>query len=551
MILNIEFLNLDLVTVGLTIAAILILGFVLFFNDPKSETNKSFLWLAMFATLWSIANYLNYQVVDETFALWLVRSVMFFAVWFAFYVFKFFYTFPSQDKKLFKNKTLRILLYFWIIFLSLFTLTPFVFSGLIRITSTVKTVPQPIVEKGIIFFGITTFLLLVSGIAILVKKTFKVKPSESRPFVLVLIGTIITFTLIFVFNFIFPSYINDVSYIPYGAVFIFPFVSLTAYATYKHKLFNLKVVATAFISFLVTIFSFINVIFSAQLSEVILNITAFIIILFGTIQLIRSELMEIQQREKIELLAKDLQKANDRLKELDKQKTEFVSFATHQLRAPLTAIKGYASLILEDEIGMISKEVRQSITRIYESSKSLAVIVDDYLNISRIELGTMSYSFEFIDFKELMENVIGELKPNIDKSNLTFKFTTEPSGHKERFMIHADEEKFKQVILNIIDNSIKYTPAGSIEIKLKKDSDNRKITLSIKDTGVGIAPEVMPKLFAKFVRADNANKQNIYGTGLGLFVAKEIVAAHHGRIWAESQGEGKGSTFIIEIDMAV
>ena len=120
-----------------------------------------------------------------------------------------------------------------------------------------------------------------------------------------------------------------------------------------------------------------------------------------------------------------------------------------------------------------------------------------------------------------------------------------------RDRVNADIDKLKQVIENLIDNSIKYTPKGNIIVSLSKDINNRKVLFSVKDNGVGISNEVMPKLFSKFVRADNANKQNIYGTGLGLFIAKEITTAHKGKIWAESDGDGKGSTFFLELDMAV
>jgi signal transduction histidine kinase len=214
-------------------------------------------------------------------------------------------------------------------------------------------------------------------------------------------------------------------------------------------------------------------------------------------------------------------------------------------------MKGYASLILEGDLGVLNDKVRDAITRISNSSKTLTNIVDDYLNISRIELGTMKYSFEVMDFKDIVTHVIAELKPNIDKSGLKFNFSTNPLNPQERFMIHADRDKFKQVIANLIDNSMKYTRSGSIEVLLSKNNANRKITFSIKDTGIGISPEVMPKLFVKFVRADNANKQNIYGTGLGLYVAKDIITSHKGKIWAESDGDGKGSTFLVEMDMEV
>jgi signal transduction histidine kinase len=337
----------------------------------------------------------------------------------------------------------------------------------------------------------------------------------------------------------------------WGPLGMLIFLSLLMYMMVKFNIFNVRLFSTQ-----VLMVSLIGLIFSLFFVKdegifyTIIAVTLFMAIIFGTL-LIRSVNREILQRQHIEFLAKDLTKANTRLLELDKQKSEFVSFATHQLRAPLTAMRGYASLILEGELGNITSETKQAIGRIYDSSTTLASIVDDYLNISRIELGTMKYTFNVIDLKDMVEHVIGELKPNIEEKGLKFTFTTTPISPNTRFMIHADKDKLKQVIANLIDNSVKYTPTGSVKVSLEKNTDNRKVLFSIKDTGVGISHEVMPKLFTKFVRAENANKQNIYGTGLGLYVAKDIVEAHKGRLWAESEGEGKGSTFFLELDMEV
>jgi len=270
-----------------------------------------------------------------------------------------------------------------------------------------------------------------------------------------------------------------------------------------------------------------------------------VLVIIG-IFLIRSVIREVSQREKIELLAADLQKANERLKELDRQKSEFVSFATHQLRSPLTAMKGYASMILENEYGEVPKPAREAIGRIFESTNTLTSIVDDYLNITRIELGSMKYSFETIDLKSMITDVIAEIKPNIDKSPVKFSFTAENNGTDYR--ITADRDKLKQVIANLIDNSIKYTPSGSVAASLTVDHVQHKFVFKIKDTGVGISAETLPKLFQKFSRASDASKTNIRGTGLGLYVAKEILNAHHADVRAESPGEGKGSTFIVEIE---
>jgi len=237
-----------------------------------------------------------------------------------------------------------------------------------------------------------------------------------------------------------------------------------------------------------------------------------------------------------------LEKANDRLKELDIQKTEFVSLATHQLRGPLGAIKGYASLILEGDYGTLPDSARRSVEVIMRSAQSMIVLVGDYLDISRIEQGRMKYDFTEFDLRELTETVINEFKPvsDIVDSTITLDYSKRYS-----FKIKADAGKIKQVISNLMDNSLKYSPKGIIQVSLEKNE--KVITLKIKDNGVGIKPEVKATLFEKFSRAPDASKTNILGTGLGLFVARKIVETHGGKIWAESEGEGKGSTFIIEL----
>ena len=274
-------------------------------------------------------------------------------------------------------------------------------------------------------------------------------------------------------------------------------------------------------------------------------------ILLGVL-LLQNAKKEADVREKVEKLATQLQasntglaEANTKLRELDKQKTEFISFATHQLRSPLTSMRGYASLILEGEMGSVNGPLKEGIETIFTSTKTLISLVENYLNVSRMELGTMKYDFKPIDFKELLDEVVREQKTNIEAKGLTFSVKVDSN---KSYSIKADKDKFKQVIVNTIDNSVKYTPQGSITISLEKNDKNIRFVVS--DTGVGINPKTMPKLFKKFSRADNASDANIHGTGLGLFIAKEILTAHGGKMWAESEGEGKGSQFYIEIPEA-
>ena len=318
----------------------------------------------------------------------------------------------------------------------------------------------------------------------------------------------------------------------------------------KYKSFNVKVFgAQALIVGLIALIGS-EFFFVQNLSNTIL--TAFTLVITGIIgiNLIRSVKREVEQREKIESLAKDLQSTNEqlasaniRLKELDQQKSEFVSLASHQLRSPLSAIRGYASMISEGEYGPIADSLKEPIAKIGDSVKSMIIMVEDFLSVSRIEQGRMKFDFTDFDLKKLTEEVVYELKPNADKAGLTLSFKAEPG---KKFLVSADQTKLKQVIINFLDNSIKYTPKGSVEVSIKKNAYD-KITIAISDTGVGMTAETIAKLFNKFTRAADANKTNVQGTGLGLYVAKKMIEAHKGKVWAESPGEGKGSTFFIEL----
>jgi signal transduction histidine kinase len=295
-----------------------------------------------------------------------------------------------------------------------------------------------------------------------------------------------------------------------------------------------------------SIVTFLEVIFSQGLNQIIFRSSIFILVLIFSIFLLKSVRKEVIQREKIEELAKQLTKANVRLKELDKLKSEFVSFATHQIRAPLAAIKGYTSMIIEGSYGEISKKMKGVVDKIYKSSESLVLVVEDYLNISRIEIGRMKYDFKILDFGKLIREIVQELTPNIKRAELNVSINIDESGE---YKANIDEGKMRQVIVNLIDNAIKYTKKGSITISLSKSGDTGKLLASISDTGVGISKEMMLKLFSKFIRAKNASDVNIGGTGLGLYIAKQMTEAHSGgRLWVESKGKGKGSTFFVELD---
>ena len=355
----------------------------------------------------------------------------------------------------------------------------------------------------------------------------------------------------------FAAFIGGITNFPlmYGYTFMQPFglfavmtsPFIFSYASIKYKLLDIKIFATQFFLGALNIVFVINFIIAQDTRSRFFDALLFVMVLYFSILVMQSVRREIEARKKIEILATDLKKANIRLSELDQQKSEFVSLASHQLRGPLTAIKGYGSMILEGDFGEVPAEIKDVVSKIYKSTQDLVIVVGDYLNISRIEQGRMEYDFTVFDMKTLVTTVITDLRPTIELAKLTIDFDYDS---KIEYIVNADIGKIKQVVGNLIDNAIKYTPHGGLHVWLTK-TPLGKVLISISDTGIGIPVDVLPHLFEKFGRAPDASKTNIMGTGLGLYVAKKMIEAHHGRVWAESAGAGKGSTFFVELDVGI
>jgi len=205
-------------------------------------------------------------------------------------------------------------------------------------------------------------------------------------------------------------------------------------------------------------------------------------------------------------------------------------------------------MLLEGSFSKVPKENEGPVKKIYQSSKNLVNIVEDFLNVTRIEQGRMKYEFEPVDMESLAMEAIDEIKPSTEEAGLYISIETD--GNKD-YIARADKGKIRQVMLNLIDNATKYTPTGGIKIKLSKDVTGKKVVVSISDTGIGISPELLKHgMFEKFNRGENSTKMHANGSGIGLYIAKEIIKGHKGRIWGESDGEDKGSTFFFEVPMA-
>ena len=240
-----------------------------------------------------------------------------------------------------------------------------------------------------------------------------------------------------------------------------------------------------------------------------------------------------------------LAEANTHLQEMDATKDDFIAIASHQLRSPLTAVKGYLSMLEEGDYGDLSTDQRQVLTQLTLSTNELINLISDMLSVSRINAQRFELSRAPVALEEVIQNVVREFQPLAVRKGLTVEVHV---PHPELGALRLDPLRIRQVIANLIDNAIKYTERGTVRVSLRRE-DN-EVVFTVTDTGIGIPEDEKGNMFAKFYRAANARSIVVAGSGLGLYVVKRIVEDHGGHCIMDSR-EGKGSTFGFRIPTAV
>jgi signal transduction histidine kinase len=365
---------------------------------------------------------------------------------------------------------------------------------------------------------------------------FKFKAWHEKKLKHFLFGVGIFYLANTIFNITLPIFLGFANLYFLGDYSTLILLFLIAYGILKHELFNTKMMAAELFTVIIWLALAARTFTSTDSQDISFGIAIlFFFSIFGYL-LLQSVKKEIEQREEIQEIAEELKKANRRLKKVDQEKSDFLSFATHQLRAPLSGMKNYAAMVLGGSFGKISRQLREGTKLLSESSERLLSLIENLLNSSRIELGRMKFTWSEANLVEMIKSVMQELKSKADNKNIKLIFKT-PAEKIPKVKI--DEEKIRQVVINLIDNAIKYTLVGKVEVSLSADKNN--IQLTITDTGIGIKREDIPHLFKKYSRGSIGH---IKGTGLGLYVAKMMAEAHQGKITVESKGEGKGSKMI-------
>ena len=240
---------------------------------------------------------------------------------------------------------------------------------------------------------------------------------------------------------------------------------------------------------------------------------------------------------RIEEATRKLRSTNEKLKALDESKDDFISMASHQLRTPLTSVKGYISMVLEGDGGKINSTQKTMLNQAFFSAQRMVYLISDLLNVSRIKSGKFVIEKKSVDLSNMVGEEMGQMTEIAKSKNQTLTY----NKPKNFPIMSLDETKTRQVIMNYIDNAIYYTPqGGKIDIILEDKPET--VEFRVVDNGIGVPKAEQHHLFTKFYRAENARKVRPDGTGLGLFMAKKVISSEGGAIIFESQ-EGKGSTF--------
>ena len=430
-----------------------------------------------------------------------------------------------------------------------------------------------------VFFGV---LAMIWIFVLLVRKYRKAEVDFRKQILLMGIG-IESFLFSFFMVTFLASYLTDLGILSdsriefYGLFGMDVFIGLLAYLIVRYKAFNIKLLGAqalvvGIIILIVSQFLFIQ----NNINRILTAITLVIVAVFGwwLVKSVKKEneqneslrdLNKIitQQKDRIEHDKKIVENANNELINLDKAKTEFINIASHQLRTPISVISGVASMMLEGDMENMPQEQKQKFYQsVWEKAKKLKMIVHDILNATSFankKYNIMDQPAELVDIVDLLEKIVKDFEIEVKEREIEMTFSSEKNISK----VKGQKEYLEEALINLINNAIKYTPSskmtsevrgkrdndekGRIAVSVQKDPKNSKnILVKVEDNGIGIPQEAKAKLFKRFSRAQNAVNMYTDGTGLGLFIVKEVAEGHGGTVWFESE-LNKGTTFFISL----
>ena len=514
-----------------TIVALFLGIFVLL--NVRNKMTILFFYMSVFIALWSLF-YAIWAITDShDNALIYAKILNFFSIFIPVLYFHWICVFLNRKNKC---KLFLVFAYIFTGFVALFS-----FSNLFIDDVQHVMVFEYFPQSGIIhsIFLVYWIGVIFYSIFLLVIAYKKANGDYKKQILFVLLGAIIGFGG-GAFNW--PLMFGVEIFLPVTSAMVLLVPLVWGYTIMRHNLMDVKLALIQFFIIILNSFAIGFIFLSNSIGEYIAKSVFMIITVSVSYLLKKSYDKEVEQKEKLLKLTKELERANTELMRLDKAKSEFVSIASHQLRTPLTAIKGYISLILEGAYGKHTPRASEALNKIFLANERLIQLVEDLLNITHIEAGRLEYHIGNVHVEEILEELYEMFILRAKDKDLEFILDL---SDKKLPVVQADKSKLREVVSNLIDNAIKYTKKGFVHVSVEYDKKTMRII--VEDSGVGISPESMKTLFAKFSRGTDSSKIYTEGTGLGLFVGKNLIESQGGHVYAESEGVGKGSRFIIEM----
>lgn len=525
--------SLGLIMLVAVTAINILLAFVVYRSGPGEVVNKLFGLLSIDLSLCLIAVQLSLQPgMSAEYSLTWIRICIFFAVPIVFLFYLLVKSIP--EGRLGIKKTKLFVYIFGSLIVMLLTLTPFVFSGAIPTTGIARPVPGPgiVIFVGYVLGGTGSLALL------LLRKVRSLKGQERKQLLYIAIGALSMLILVFATIVIPVAVFQNGSFVLFFPVYTLFFTGAASYAILKHRLFDVKVLATEATTFVLWIILFSKLFVSGSVTLFVVDtIILFLVVVFGLI-LIRSVRREVEQRKELEVL-------NQKLEELDKQKTEFLNVASHELRAPMTSVKGYISMTRDGDGGEIPIAAQELLTEASEEAERMIRLVNNMLNVARIEEGRMVFEEGDVHLSEVVERIFEEYK--FAAENKALDYALEPMKDVSDF-VRVDVDRIHEVVSNLVSNAIKYTDKGKVTVRLVNPKAEI-VRCEVEDTGPGMTKDELGKLFQKFYRAESYVGKKM-GTGLGLYISKRLVEKFGGQIGVKSE-KGKGSLFWFELPVKV
>lgn len=332
-----------------------------------------------------------------------------------------------------------------------------------------------------------------------------------------------------------PAYGIDIGY-PFSYFSGIFFVILLSVAVTEYQALSSRIIVAEMSTFLVSLIFAANIVLSQSVGQAAFFVVSLAVFVYYGSETVRAMNEEIKRRKELQDLTLQLREANEHLKETDKLKSEFISIASHQLRTPISVIKGYVALMLEGAYGPISGPLREKMESMNMMNERLVQMINNMLNVSRIEKNRIDYSCATLDVTPILRGIAEELAYKARQKSIAIEVDA-PNA----LMAFIDGEKVQEVLSNLIDNAIKYSVSGTIRVSARRRAKEKDILVSVADQGIGMSVDAAAHVFQKFYRANDPAVTREPGTGLGLYICGIFLRGMGGDIWVEKTAPGKGT----------